>query len=65
MNYTREENKITVTKDDLTYEAKRTDPYGFWIIKGKKGKQKIPLDGEYTSTDSVMRIIKKSIANLS
>lgn len=65
MNYQRKENSFHIEQDDFVFTANRSDPYGFWTIKGKKGKQNIKFEGEYTSSEDAIKAVKRRIQDLS
>lgn len=61
MIVTRKENVIRVEKGELKLEAFRTDPYGFWEVRGFKGKQKLDLSGKFTSISDVKNELKRIV----
>lgn len=48
----------------MVFTGQRTDPYGFWTIKGKDGKDKIDFDAQYTSVDDALKAVKQRLNEL-
>lgn len=65
MEYERKENTFKIEKDDFVFSGDRTDPYGFWIVKGKRGKKKLEFKSTYTSVDDALKAVHRRIRDLS
>ena len=61
----RKENQFRVEQGEYVFIGLRTDPYGFWNVKGTVGKRKIDLVGEFTSADDAIKAVEKRLNNLS
>lgn len=64
MVYERKENHFLIEVDDYSFTGDRSDPFGFWQLKGKKGKQKIDFDSTYTSADDAVKAVHRRIRDL-
>lgn len=64
MIYNRKENQFDIEQDDYVFTGQRTDPYGFWSVKGKKGKQKLSFDSDYTSAEDAVKAVQRRLRDL-
>lgn len=65
MVYTRKENNFKLESGGWTFVGQRNDPYGFWTVEGRKGKEKIKFDGQYTSCDDAVKATKTKLNQMS
>ena len=61
MEYIRKENSLTIAKDDVTYYANRTDPFGLWTVTKKVGKKYTKWDEQFTSVEDARKKIEKEL----
>lgn len=64
MIYNRKENHFHIEQDDFVVTGERSDPFGFWALKGKKGKQKLVFESEFTSAEDAVKAVKRRMRDL-
>ena len=64
MIYHRKENNFRIEQGECVFSGRREDPYGFWTVSGKRGKEDISLPGQYTSCDDAVKAVKQKLNDL-
>lgn len=61
MVYQRKENSFRIEAGNAVFNGLRRDPYGFWIVDGKRGKEKIEFEGQFTSCNDAVKAVKAKL----
>jgi hypothetical protein len=64
MVYQKKENSFRLEAGNAVFNGLRRDPYGFWIVEGKRGKDKIEIPGEFTSHTDAVKAVKAKLHEL-
>lgn len=64
MVYQRKENSFRIEAGNAVFTGLRRDPYGFWIVEGKRGKEKFEFDGEFTSCNDAVKAVHSKLNEL-
>jgi len=64
MIYQKKENSFRIEEGEYVFTGTRLDPYGFWTVECKKGKTKVPMDGQYTSAEVAVKACHSKIHQL-
>lgn len=64
MEYIRSENKFTYRVEKAEFIGTRVDPFGFWKVEGRRGKDKIDIPGEFTSADTAKAAVERKLEEL-